>query len=611
MIEITSLAMEICNDSPIFNNFPPVVICSGLELEFDHSATDAEGHQVFYEFCAPLTAGGTDGATTPGDANGCTGVTPNPAQCSPPFDEVTFRLPDFSATNPLAGDPQVSINSVTGLITGVPQINGQYVVGVCAREIFNGEIMTIVRRDFQFNVTTCEVAVTAQIEPQGEATIVEIEEIIDGIPTPVRTITSCGDEAIDFEHVGPAEDILSYLWVADFGNGNTDTANTRVTQFTFPGPGDYDVLLVTNEGLTCEARDSFPVTIFPALFPDFSFEFDTCVAGEISYTDLSTTAELGQTIERYNWDFDGEATSTDPNPEEEFENPGSRPVTLTIEDNNGCVEEITSIVDYFPAPPILIIRPNIFLGCAPADIFFDNLSFPIDETYDLTWDFGDGSDVATDISPTHTYTETGVFDVSLSVVSPIGCTADTVYRNQITILEKPTADFTFSPEEPNVFNTEVNFFDRSFLAESWQWDFGGLSSSIIQDPTFNFQDTGMFEVQLIVAHLSGCRDTSIQIIDIEPIVTWHMPNAFTPNGDATNDILIGNGFISGLTDFRYTIWNRWGEQVFETTDPFVGWNGTKNNVGANSPLGVYVYDINYTDPRGNPQNLRGHATLIR
>ena len=53
-LEISPLAQQICNDSPTFNNFPPIVICAETPLAFDHSATDNEGHTLVYEFCTPL-----------------------------------------------------------------------------------------------------------------------------------------------------------------------------------------------------------------------------------------------------------------------------------------------------------------------------------------------------------------------------------------------------------------------------------------------------------------------------------------------------------------------------------------------------------------------------
>ena len=69
--------------------------------------------------------------------------------------------------------------------------------------------------------------------------------------------------------------------------------------------------------------------------------------------------------------------------------------------------------------------------------------------------------------------------------------------------------------------------------------------------------------------------------------------------------------MTGATNFSLTIWNRWGEMIFETDDPEASWNGKKFNTGRDSPSGVYVVLVKYNDPRGNPFEIKGYATLIR
>jgi len=154
-VEIQDFAVRNCNNSPVFNNFPPILVCSAKPVDFDHSATDSEGDVLVYEFCTPLTGGGTDGATTPGSPTSCTGVTPSPANCRPPFAQVQYSAP-FSGTNPMGGNPVVNINSNSGFISGVPNTLGQYVVGVCVKEFRNGQLIGSIRRDFQFNVVVCQ-----------------------------------------------------------------------------------------------------------------------------------------------------------------------------------------------------------------------------------------------------------------------------------------------------------------------------------------------------------------------------------------------------------------------------------------------------------------------
>ena len=126
-----------------------------------------------------------------------------------------------------------------------------------------------------------------------------------------------------------------------------------------------------------------------------------------------------------------------------------------------------------------------------------------------------------------------------------------------------------------------------------------------------FSDTGLVEVQQIVTHQSGCRDTAYAVLDIVPRVTYFLPNAFTPNLDGNNDEYKGKGVYFGMRSFNMQIWDRYGELIFESADPQVGWNGRKNNTGKEAPEGVYMVFVEYVSPRSERIVLRSYASLIR
>ena len=597
-VTISPLAQRTCDNSPTFDEFPPVVICANSLLTFDHSATDIDGNQIEYSFCAPISAGGTDGVNQ-GSPTACTGITPNPVNCGPPFDEVKFRLPDYRFDRPLGGDPLVTINSLSGLISGVPNVLGQFVVGVCATTYNqNGEVIGTISRDFQFNVTTCEIAVQAAIDATE---IVNGEEFI---------INSCGDNTVDITNISTdASKIFSYGWELDV-NGDLVEFDTRDISYTFPDTGSYSGFLFLNrEGDFVDCKDSAKVVIniFPEIDADFDFVYDTCVAGPVEFMDQSFAG--AGAVTSWDWMFEPGAFDSIQNPDHRYETPGVKNVQLVVEDKNECRDSITKDITWFPVPPLIIIEPNLFVGCAPASIFFNNLSSPIDSTYDIIWDFGDGN-IVNEISPSHIYTETGDYSVSVDITSPIGCETSDNFDNLITILESPIAGFTFSPEQPSVFNRTVSFTDQSVNGESLVWNLGGIGFSD-RNPTHTFPDTGLVDVFQIVRHNNGCTDTAYAQLDIEPLVTLHMPNAFTPNNDGLNDSFKGKGYFEGFRDYRMNVWNRWGEKIFETTSPNLGWNGKKNNDGSNSPVGVYVYTIEYVGPRGEAKEIKGHVTLIR
>lgn len=594
MVEITPEAQALENNSPVFDAFPPTVICAGAELNFDHSATDEDGDQLVYEFCSPLDGG--DNNLDQQFLTTCDGAAPSPA-CAPPYQAVNFRAPDFTPFMPLGqGDNPVRIDSRQGIITGTPEILGQFVVGVCVSEYRNGELLSKVYRDFQFNVASCDPQVVADVREDFQ--IADQEFVIN----------SCGVNTVTFENQSYLEQFIDdFEWRFDI-NGNIQIIEEWDPTVTFPGVGTYTGELRLNEGTDCGDTAFIRVNVYPDITADFSFEYDTCVAGPVQFTDLSTTGACCLTD--WDWSFGEGGVSNQQNPRYNYRIPGNLPVTLTVRDTNQCVESVTKNLSYFPVPSLIVIAPSAFDGCAPADIFFDNLSFPIDTTYDINWSFGDGGS-STAISPFYTYENPGTYTVDVSITSPIGCETDTTFGELITVQPSPEAGFSYAPEEPSNIQPTVRFQDASSGAIAWRWDFGTNFNSNIPSPTYTFPDTGRYTVNQIVTHQSGCQDTATAIIDIFPEVRYFLPNAFTPNNDAKNDIYLGEGLMEGASNFRMTIWNRWGELVFETDDPLEGWNGRKLNNGRESPNGVYVVMVSYNEPRGDLIELKGYATLIR
>ncbi|GJM35465.1 MAG: hypothetical protein DHS20C18_44660 [Saprospiraceae bacterium] len=593
-IELTPEAQQVCNNSPVFDDFPPTVICAGAPLEYDHSATDPDGDQLVYEFCAPLLGGGPmlDAVFYAS----CSGASPDPA-CPPPYSSVPFSAPAYTALKPMGGAPPVTIDPNTGIITGTPNIIGQYVVGVCVSEYRAGVLLSRVFRDFQFNVANCDPTVVADVL---EDEILGDQEFV---------INSCGTNAITFVNQSFQENFIDVLeWRFDI-NGTNQSFTDWSPTVVFPGVGQYEGVLILNPNTDCGDTAKIYVNVFPDIDADFSFAYDTCVAGPVEFTDLSTTGSC--CMVGWEWNFgDGESAQI-PDPSHLYRIPGDIPVSLTVRDTNQCEDEITKILHYYPVPNLIVIAPSEFIGCVPADIFFDNLSFPIDDTYDIDWDFGDGGS-SDSISPTHIYETDGVYTVSVSIISPIGCETDTVFNDLITVLPSPIAGFDYSPDDPSILEPEIRFSDESSGALRWNWDFGdGSAGSVLANPTHTYRDTGMVQVMQVVTHPSGCQDTLIRFLDIKPEVRYFIPNAFTPNGDSTNDLFRGVGIMEGATNFSMTIWNRWGELVFETSDPFAGWNGKKNSVGKDSPSGVYIVLVTFNGPRGEPIQIKNFVTLLR
>jgi gliding motility-associated-like protein len=588
-VEITGLSQKLHNNSPTFKQFPPTIICGGEPLNFDHSAVDKEKDQLVYSFCLPYSGGGKV------SGNECDQTSPVPA-CWPPFGDVKYREPEYSYLKPVPGKPTVTINSSTGEITGTPTEQGQFVVSVCVEEYRNGKLLSVMKRDFQFNVADCKPTVLGKVKA-------------DSVSGNTYFLAQCGERNLTITNLSLDRSFITdFRFEVNLKKPTNDVYTTWEPTIPFPDTGVYKGGLFLNPGTQCADTIDLVFSIFENIAPDFSYKYDTCVAGPIAFTDKSKSPNGN--IVKWQWDFgDGKNTALR-QPSHLYDTPGRKNVTLSIEDIRRCKASKTQDFNWQPVPPILIIQPSTFAGCTPSDVTFKNLSKPIDSTYKIVWNFGDGG-TSNQISPVYTYKSPGLYSVSLEVTSPIGCKISRSFKDWIKISQGSKADFIFTPDKVTQFRPTVSFTDQSQNSTRWQWFIGTGGYSTRQNPIYTFRDTGLQKVKLVTNNQYNCLDSIIKFIDVIPEVTYFLPNAFTPNNDALNDGFRGEGITEGMKRFSLKIWNRWGEMIFETQNPTEKWNGRKFNVGEDSPQGVYLCIVNYVNPRGQPTEIKGYATLIR
>ncbi len=581
-VELTKRAQIECNTSPVFTNTPSAFVCVNRAINYDNSAFDADGDQLVYELCAPLEGGSFSDAAPHLDA-------------PPPYTPVPFKIPTYTSLNPMGGEPLVTIDPNTGIITGTPNIQGQFVVGVCVKEYRDGELLSVVQRDFQFNVTFCELL----INPILDAPKVNNKYIFN----------SCSDPTVEIINYSVNQNFIDdYYWEFEIPGSDPLIFNTKDITPTFPGIGTYCGKMVLNRTGECKDSTAVQVNIFPPITADFNLEFDTCEISPVHFMDQSQIGGTG--LESWSWDFGDNNYSDERDPMNLYQTPGIKTVQLMVRDSFGCEDSTNLSFAWYPAPHTVAIEPNVFWACEPAEIRFSNLSAPIDETYDFLWDFGDGN-ISREMHPIHIYEDPGVYSVSLEITSPFACYKANSWDNLIKVAIRPEADFLYSPEEVCSLDPTVHLENLSRDAHRWYWTFDEHGFSEIEHPSFNFQDTGLQQIVLIAEHQDGCQDSLIQYVDIIPKITYFLPNAFTPNNDGVNEYFKGKGIINGMQNFNLSIWNRWGSLVFETNDPLIGWNGRKHNSGKPSPQGVYIYVVTYTGPRGDLYEMNGFTTLIK
>ena len=114
---------------------------------------------------------------------------------------------------------------------------------------------------------------------------------------------------------------------------------------------------------------------------------------------------------------------------------------------------------------------------------------------------------------------------------------------------------------------------------------------------------------------NGCGSTEkfVHVSAIDCTCKFFVPNAFTPNGDGVNDIFKPS--LDCVPDeFELKIFSRWGECVFETVEPYLGWNGELKSSGYYAPNGVYAYQVEYRAIINgvlSHESQSGHVSLIR
>ena len=202
----------------------------------------------------------------------------------------------------------------------------------------------------------------------------------------------------------------------------------------------------------------------------------------------------------------------------------------------------------------------------------------------------------------------GNHTVTLSV-SLAGCTG--THSGTATVEALPSPGFLITPPVVTVDDPYVEITDQSTGAVTWQYAVSDGGGSTQPGFGYDFSEEGTYYITQTVANSLGCTAQMVQSVDVKPVSTIYIPNAFTPGDyDETNAFweVIGNN----ISDFRVMVFNRWGEVVFSSYDQHMGWNGHWNNK-RNSPVkqDVYVYKVWYTDAQGNDKTQIGRVSVVR
>jgi gliding motility-associated-like protein len=399
----------------------------------------------------------------------------------------------------------------------------------------------------------------------------------------------------------PAGDTIS-TWSWDFGDGSPLVGQQNCIHYYFTD-STYAASLIVTTNHGCRDTSTNDITVYP--LPIVSFTSDSVCEGN-STTFINNSSINSGSITEWNWDLGDNYTSINNSLNHLYNTPGTYPVKLIATSNYGCVDSVSNQARVWHKPIANFVTNDTTL-CDDYDLILRDKSTSLDGTISAWyWKFGNGNK-STLQNPVYNYPSPGTYDISLKVTTNLGCSDENNRNGYIHINPTPTAAFNYNPTNASVYQPEIHFYDMSTGASHWYWDFGDQTNTTDYNPSHIYSEGGAYTVTLIVENNLGCKDTTLKYIDVKSDYAIWIPNSFSPNNDGKNDFFYGDGF--GFTNYSLTIFDRWGEKIFVSNDPEIGWDGTCN--GVESAIDVYVYQLSIVDIFNEPHTYNGRVTLIR
>lgn len=184
-----------------------------------------------------------------------------------------------------------------------------------------------------------------------------------------------------------------------------------------------------------------------------------------------------------------------------------------------------------------------------------------------------------------------------------------VREHPFTVEEIPGPDACFYFDHNNDYEMVLVNCTAGDVVD-WSWSFGDGNVSDLWAPVHQYAEPGNYLVSLTVSDLHQCIDSVQKVYVINEIPTFYLPSAFYPKSEITENQTFGpRGQSIAEEEYEMYIYDRWGEQVFESHLPSQAWDGTFN--GADAPAGEYVYRVIYRDLNGGWHTTRGKVMLLR
>ncbi|MBL4657645.1 MAG: PKD domain-containing protein, partial [Flavobacteriales bacterium] len=302
----------------------------------------------------------------------------------------------------------------------------------------------------------------------------------------------------------------SWLW--DFGDGSSQVTTQNPTHIYTDSTTAYiPVTLIASNSNGC--IDTIIIDMANPYIKNGFFADDTtgCFTMDVSFTDTSTA---NMTIVNWLWTFgDGDSSGSAIPSLHTYSDTGQYDVAL-VTTSYQCTDTVTKKVFITVNGVFPEFAADILTGCLPLTVSFSDSSTGTSPVVSWSWDFGDSSAFDTTQYPTHTYYDTGFYDVQLIVIDSNGC-MDTIRKNNYVRPTFPYPEFSYSMnacigESINITNTSVG------IGLNYSWDFGDGFTDSILNPVYSYADSGSFTITLTATDTNGCDSTVSQVISVIP-----------------------------------------------------------------------------------------------
>ena len=354
----------------------------------------------------------------------------------------------------------------------------------------------------------------------------------------------------------------------------------------------------------CMATSSISVSVLPPLQTTYSPTFgDICIGGVATFTATGLFGNGGPYT--YTWIPGNIYTNT-------ISVSPTITTTYTLATSDGCSPNDTSFVSVFVSvAPIPTYVSSTLSGCESLNVEFGSTTYGYSN---CIWNF---MGVPTNSCYVNYTLSAGTYTTQLTVIGTNGCIGVSPVIT-VTVFPKPDAYFDYTPEEPNILMNDIVFTDRSTIGlpiTNWYWNFGDVfvppasNTLTTQNGAHTYYVTETYPVTLTVTNSFGCKDSITRLIKIEDDFVIYIPNVFSPHKQGKNDTFNVSGVGFQTEGFVMSIYDRWGNMIYQTTDVNKGWDGKiRGNILANAD--TYVYRIRVKDYMNREKTYVGHVIVM-